>query len=87
MLVMHPPALPPACPPLPAGDDYGPAPDLDHLNPELRTALKDWLGWLQRDIGFRGWRLDFVKGYGGRFVDEYISATVGSDVLNVGEYW
>jgi hypothetical protein len=25
-------------------------------------ALKDWLRWLQHDIGFAGWRLDFVKG-------------------------
>ncbi len=44
------------------GDDYGPAPDLDHLNPDLRAALKDWLLWLQQDIGFEGWRLDYVKG-------------------------
>jgi alpha-amylase len=46
----------------PAGEDYGPAPDLDHANPELRKALTDWLAWLQRDMWFRGWRLDFVKG-------------------------
>lgn len=45
-----------------AGDDYGPAPDLDHANPELREALKHWLQHLQQDIGFRGWRLDFVRG-------------------------
>lgn len=44
------------------GEDYGPAPDLDHANPQLREALTDWLSWLQRDIGFAGWRLDFVKG-------------------------
>ena len=30
-----------------AGDDYGPAPDLDHANPDLRHALTDWLQWLQ----------------------------------------
>lgn len=57
------------------------------MNPDLRAALKDWLKWLQDDIGFKGWRLDFVKGYGGRFVEEYIAATVGADVFNVGEYW
>jgi hypothetical protein len=45
-----------------AGDDYGPAPDLDHANPELREALKHWLQYLQDDIGFRGWRLDFARG-------------------------
>lgn len=63
-----------------AGDDYGPAPDLDHLNPDLRAALKDWLKWLQDDIGFGGWRLDFVKGYGAKYVEEYIAATVGGEV-------
>jgi hypothetical protein len=70
-----------------AGDNYEPAPDLDHLNPDLRAAIKDWLKWLQEDIGFGGWRLDFVKGYGARFVEEYIAATVGGDMFNVGEFW
>ena len=46
-----------------SGDDYGPAPDLDHANPELRDALKDWLRWLHEDIGFGGWRLDFARGW------------------------
>lgn len=51
-----------------AGDDYGPAPDLDHLNPDLRTALKDWMNYLKDDVGYGGWRFDFVKGYGARFI-------------------
>lgn len=50
-----------------AGDDYGPAPDLDHLNVELRAALKEWMNWLKNDIGFCGWRLDFARGYGAQF--------------------
>lgn len=29
-----------------SGADYEAAPDLDHHNPELRAALKDWLNWL-----------------------------------------
>lgn len=62
------------------GEDYGPAPDLDHLNPDLRAALKDWLKWLQDDIGFGGWRLDFVKGYAAKYVEEYVAATVGGEV-------
>ncbi|KXZ43538.1 hypothetical protein GPECTOR_87g400 [Gonium pectorale] len=69
------------------GDDYGPAPDLDHANPELRAALKEWLAWLQRDVGFAGWRLDFARGYAARFVTEYVDATTGPDSLNVGEFW
>jgi alpha-amylase len=54
-----------AClPPSPStlGENYGPAPDLDHANPELRKALTEWMAWLQEDLWFRGWRLDFVKG-------------------------
>ncbi|GIL81108.1 hypothetical protein Vretimale_12784 [Volvox reticuliferus] len=69
------------------GDDYGPAPDLDHANPELRAALKDWLSWLQRDIGFQGWRFDFTRGYAPRFITEYVDASTGADSLNVGEFW
>ncbi|KAL6750310.1 glycoside hydrolase superfamily [Haematococcus lacustris] len=69
------------------GEDYGPAPDLDHANPELRAALTDWLAWLQRSCGFQGWRLDFVKGYGARYVREYIAATTTENSLNVGEFW
>jgi alpha-amylase len=38
-------------------------------------------------VGFGAWRLDFVKGYGAKFVEEYINATVGADTFNVGEYW
>ena len=26
--------------------------------------LKEWLSWLRRDVGFDGWRIGFVKGYG-----------------------
>ena len=36
--------------------------DLDHTNEEVRAALKDWLSWLRHEIGFMGWRFDFVKG-------------------------
>ncbi len=45
------------------GADYGPAPDLDHSNDELRASLVDWLTHLREEIGYCGWRLDFVKGW------------------------
>jgi hypothetical protein len=47
--------------------------------------IKHWLSWLRRDVGFDGWRFDFVKGYGGRHVREYVEAT--SPDLAVGEFW
>lgn len=47
--------------------------------------IKHWLSWLRSDVGFDGWRFDFVKGYGGQHVREYIAAT--SPTLVVGEFW
>lgn len=69
------------------GDDYEAAPDLDHLNPDLRQALKDWMAWLVWDVGFEGWRLDFARGYAGTFVKEYADASVGDKNFIVGEFW
>jgi hypothetical protein len=34
-----------------------------------------------------GWRFDYAKGYGARFVAEYASNSVGLDAMNVAEYW
>lgn len=60
---------------------------MDHLNPDLRSHLKDWLMHLKEDVGYEGWRFDFVKGYGPEFVKEYVLETVGGETFNVGEYW
>lgn len=45
-----------------AADAHTACTDLDHTNEELRAALKDWLQWLRHEMGFMGWRFDFVKG-------------------------
>ena len=47
----------------------------------------DWMNWLKDDIGFEGWRFDFVKGYAPEFMQDYCGKTVGNDAWNVGEYW
>jgi alpha-amylase len=57
---------------------------LDHHNPELRQALKDWLNWLHKDMGYGGWRLDFVKGYAANYAGEYIKDTIGEKAFHVG---
>ena len=44
--------------------------DLDHHNPELRDSLVDWLNWLKTDVGFEGWRFDFIRGYAAKYVKE-----------------
>lgn len=67
------------------GEDYTPAPNIDHTQDFVRRDLKDWLLWLREDVGFKGWRFDFVKGYHGKFTGEYVDAT--RPLLSFGEYW
>ncbi len=58
--------------------------DLDHTNPAIRAAVKDYLRRLKA-LGFQGWRYDLAKGYHGRYVGEYNDAT-GPD-FSVGEFF
>lgn len=39
-------------------------PDLCHRNPDVYKSLMEYARWLIEDIGFDGFRYDFVKGYG-----------------------
>ncbi len=41
--------------------------------------------WLRTHVGFDGWRLDFVKGFHGSHVKEYMEASLPH--FAVGEYW
>jgi alpha-amylase len=66
------------------GDRHPAGRDLDHTNPDVRTAIKHYLGRL-RTVGFRGWRYDLAKGYHGRFIGEYNDAT--QPEFSVGEYF
>jgi alpha-amylase len=66
------------------GDRHPCGRDLDHTNPDVRAAIKDYLFKL-KGLGFRGWRYDLVKGYAGRFIGEYNEAT--RPLLSVGEYF
>lgn len=43
------------------GDIFHAAPNIDHSQEFVRKDIKEWLNWLRSDIGFDGWRLDFVK--------------------------
>jgi len=43
---------------------FGDMPDLSHRNPHVYKELLELSRWLIEDIGFDGFRFDFVKGYG-----------------------
>ncbi|MEO1098771.1 MAG: starch-binding protein [Bacteroidota bacterium] len=62
---------------------FAAARDLDHFNPAVRSEITQWMLWLKNDVGFDGWRYDFVHGYDPIFNQEYNDAT--SPYFAVGE--
>ncbi|NLR91298.1 starch-binding protein [Flammeovirga agarivorans] len=67
------------------GTPYSAARDINHNDNETRQAIKDWMNWLISDIGYAGWRYDFVHGFGAGFFAEYNNAT--SPYISIGENW
>ena len=73
-------------------ESFGDMPDLCHRNPDVFKALMEYTRWLIEDIGFDGFRFDFVKGYGGWLVKgiaEYRYSRAGKLLrpFCVGECW
>lgn len=66
------------------GDGLACGRDLDHTNPDVRVAIKEYLHRL-KNVGFAGWRYDLAKGYTGTFIGEYNDAT--EPAFSVGEYF
>ncbi len=54
---------------------FAAARDLDHKNPAVRSEIIRWMNFLKNDIGFDGWRYDFVHGYDPIYNKEYNDAT------------
>ncbi|KAG6508698.1 hypothetical protein ZIOFF_034078 [Zingiber officinale] len=68
-----------------SGDSFHAAPNIDHSQDFVRNDLKEWLCWLRKEVGYDGWRLDFVRGFWGGYVKDYIEAS--EPYFAVGEYW
>ncbi|KAI4328387.1 hypothetical protein L6164_020744 [Bauhinia variegata] len=68
-----------------SGDNFHAAPNIDHSQEFVRKDLKEWLFWLREEIGYDGWRLDFVRGFWGGYVKDYLDAS--EPYFAVGEYW
>ncbi|HEY9068845.1 MAG TPA: alpha-amylase C-terminal beta-sheet domain-containing protein [Candidatus Ozemobacteraceae bacterium] len=67
-----------------SGDNFGPAPDLDHSNSSVQSDIIEWLKWL-KSLGFDGWRYDFSRGYAPEYTAIYDKAT--APAFSVGEIW
>lgn len=64
--------------------------DFNTFDPVVQNRLSDWGSWLVNQIGFDGFRLDFVRGFQEEFVAYWVSNLPlinGNQPFIVGEYW
>lgn len=64
--------------------------DFNTYSPVVQQRLGDWGKWLITNIGFDGFRLDFVRGFQEEFVANWVSGLPmvnGAQPFIVGEYW
>jgi len=71
---------------------FGDMPDLCHINPRVSTGILNHAKWLINEIGFDGFRYDFVKGFGAWIVRaihdrQYSRGGNRVDIFGVGECW
>lgn len=67
------------------GENYTSARDLDHINFNVQDGIVTWMTDKLKAVGFVGWRYDYVKGFGGKYVGYYNART--SAEFSVGEHW
>jgi alpha-amylase len=71
---------------------FGDMPDLSHRNPKVFGEILELARWLVEEIGFDGFRYDFVKGYGATTIaaiQEYHYTREGKPLVpyGVAEFW
>ncbi len=80
--------------PYPESDNttFGDMPDLCHINPRVSSGIINHAKWLIEEIGFDGFRYDFVKGFGAWIVRAihdrgYMRGGKPVEIFGVGECW
>lgn len=59
--------------------------DLDHTNATTQKNIKTYEDFLLNEMGYTGFRYDFVKGYDPKYIKMYNEAS--KPKFSVGEYW
>lgn len=59
--------------------------DLDHTNPTTQLNIKTYEDFLLNEMGYTGFRYDFVKGYDPKYIEMYNNDS--KPQFSVGEYW
>ena len=67
------------------GEPWGGARDLDHTSANVQKNVNAYLDFLLNDLGYEGFRYDFVKGYGANYVGQYNKTATPK--FSVGECW
>lgn len=67
------------------GDDFSGGRDLDHTSANVQQNCITYMKFLLKELGYSGYRLDMVKGYGAEYTKMYNEAT--HPEFCVGEYW
>lgn len=65
--------------------DGGGCRDLDHTNDRTQQNIKTYEDFLLNEMGYTGFRYDFVKGYDPKYIKMYNEAS--NPKFSVGEYW
>ena len=67
------------------GEGWGGARDLDHTGANVQKNVNAYLDFLLNDLGYTGFRYDFVKGFDAKYVGQYNKNA--QPQFSVGECW
>ena len=65
--------------------NYAAARDWDHANSQVQNMFKAYLKWMKTEMGYDGWRYDYVGGFHLKHINDYNNAS--KPYFSVGEYW